>query len=461
MPYVPDPRLLSFAGTVEGVDWPPIATDASATIGLLVHRLDRTQWLEPEALEARQRIQLRTTARWFAQHSPRVARIFAAAGIGPDDLGAPGGLQALPILRRTDLVRAEDDEQFGCAPPPSHRPTDASITSGSTGTPVTVQRTRATATIHAACSVRAQLWHDLDVGAPIAAVRHGPAGVERHPTWGQPTDLLWPTGPSLALPVELPVDEVFDELERFQPVNLLCYPTVLGAIAAEVEAGRRALSAIRRIETLGETLDDDVRDAVARAGPSAMLRDLYSSQEAGLLAAECAEGGVFHVMAEHAVVEVLDDAGAPVAPGEVGHVVVTDLHNLATPIIRYEQGDLAERGGPCACGRGLPTLVRVRGRQRNLLRLADGTAFFPIFGVPRYRSVAPVLQQQVVQHDVATLEVRLVTEAALTAEQEGQLRDIITDSIGHQLTIRFTYHDRIERGPTGKYEEFISLVRPE
>jgi phenylacetate-CoA ligase len=229
-------------------------------------------------------------------------------------------------------------------------------------------------------------------------------------------------------------------------------------IADEVRAGRAALDRIARIETLGETLDDHVRERVAAAWPDAALRDLYSSQEVGLLAAECPDGGALHVMAEQAIVEVLDDAGAAVAPGEVGHVVVTDLHNLATPIIRYEQGDLAEVGGPCACGRGLPTLARVRGRERNLLRLADGRAFFPIFGVTRYRSVAPVLQQQVVQPDVDTLEVRLVVERDLTTGEEDGLRRIIVDSIGHPLAVRFTYHERLERGPTGKYEEFVSQV---
>ena len=35
--------------------------------------------------------------------------------------------------------------------------------------------------------------------------------------------------------------------------------------------------------------------------------------------------------------------------------------------------DYAEAGGPCPCGRGLPTVKRFLGRERNLLRLPDGT----------------------------------------------------------------------------------------
>ena len=51
-------------------------------------------------------------------------------------------------------------------------------------------------------------------------------------------------------------------------------------------------------------------------------------------------------------------------PGETGEVVITDLHNLACPMIRYVNGDLAvARGdGICACGRGLSRIGPVQGR---------------------------------------------------------------------------------------------------
>jgi phenylacetate-CoA ligase len=59
---------------------------------------------------------------------------------------------------------------------------------------------------------------------------------------------------------------------------------------------------------------------------------------------------------------VLDQRGNPRGPGEVGRVVVTPLNNFAMPLIRYELGDTAEVGAPCACGRGLPVLTRILDR---------------------------------------------------------------------------------------------------
>mgnify|MGYP000113622014 CR=1 FL=1 len=52
--------------------------------------------------------------------------------------------------------------------------------------------------------------------------------------------------------------------------------------------------------------------------------------------------------------------------------VVTPFYNLAMPLIRYDIGDYAEAGAPCACGRTLPVLARIMGRSRNMLRLPGG-----------------------------------------------------------------------------------------
>ena len=79
------------------------------------------------------------------------------------------------------------------------------------------------------------------------------------------------------------------------------------------------------------------------------------------------------MQAENVLLEIIDAAGNPLPPGNVGRVVITVLHNLAMPLIRYEIGDYAAFGGECTCGRGLPVLERIVGRARNMLRLPDGT----------------------------------------------------------------------------------------
>ena len=76
---------------------------------------------------------------------------------------------------------------------------------------------------------------------------------------------------------------------------------------------------------------------------------------------------------------------------------MTDLHNLATPMIRYEIGDIAEWGEPCACGRGLPVLRRIVGRTLSLLRLPDGDTLIPDIERQDLHLIAPIREAQVIQ----------------------------------------------------------------
>ncbi len=66
-----------------------------------------------------------------------------------------------------------------------------------------------------------------------------------------------------------------------------------------------------------------------------------------------------HVQAENVLVEIVDEAGQACAAGDVGHLVVTTLHNFASPLFRYDTGQRASLTGPCACGRTLQTICFV------------------------------------------------------------------------------------------------------
>jgi phenylacetate-CoA ligase len=187
--------------------------------------------------------------------------------------------------------------------------------------------------------------------------------------------------------------------------------------------------------------------------------DVYSSQECGYLAIECPVSGLHHAMSEAVLMEVLGPDDQPCAEGETGEVVVTALHNFASPLIRYRLGDHAEVGPPCPCGRGLPTLRRIRGRSRHLVRLPDGTRHWPLVGFYEYRDVAPIRQYQAIQHDLHHIELRLVTDRPLTSAEEARIRAIAQTWLQHAFDIRLVYFEgRIPASPGGKFEDFISLV---
>ena len=250
----------------------------------------------------------------------------------------------------------------------------------------------------------------------------------------------------------------FDWLLRRDPHYLLTFPSNLAALIEYSRNDGRRLTKLQQVRTVGETVSAHLRAAVFENW-GVPLVDAYSSNELGYLALQCPLSGQYHVMSESVLLEVLNERGEVCQPGEVGRVVVTSLHNFATPLIRYELGDYAEQGEPCACGRGLPTLARIVGRVRNLVTLPDGQRHWPMVGFAGYRDVAPISQYQLVQTTRECIEVRLVVERTLSADEEASLTKLIHDSLNYPFSLSFRYYDRaIPRGPGHKFEEFVSLL---
>ena len=230
------------------------------------------------------------------------------------------------------------------------------------------------------------------------------------------------------------------------------------ALAEHFEAQGLSLPRLREVRTVGETLGAAVIER-ARAAWNVPVVDLYSSQEAGVIALQCPSGsGLYHVQSESVKVEVLDNAGSPCAAGAIGRLVVSSLHNFAMPLLRYELGDYAEAGGPCLCGRGLPTLARILGRRRNMLVLPSGERRWPLSGFSEYRDIAPIRRYQIVQLDRGRIEMRFVAERPVSAEEERRLTEVIQRWLGHPFQLSFVYLDAFPATPGGKFEDFISLV---
>jgi phenylacetate-CoA ligase len=157
-------------------------------------------------------------------------------------------------------------------------------------------------------------------------------------------------------------------------------------------------------------------------------------------------------------VEVLREDGNPCAPGEVGKVVLTDLHSFALPLIRYDVGDFAEVAPASPCGRGLPAIRRVLGRVRNMLVHADGRKVWPLFPDRRFSEIAPVRQYQIVQKSLDHIEARMVLEQPLTTAQGAALRDAIGTALGREFRIDVIEVEGIPRTAAGKFEDFRSEV---
>jgi phenylacetate-CoA ligase len=179
------------------------------------------------------------------------------------------------------------------------------------------------------------------------------------------------------------------ELQTFRPQVMIAYASGAAALARfVVDRNLRDWSSFPVI-TGAERLWPHDRALIEKAfGPTF---ETYGCREVMLIGAECEAHDGLHVSMETMIVEVVVRDGSSVRaarPGEVGEIAITDLHNLACPMIRYLTGDLATARArtPCRCGRALDRIGPIEGRITDTLRdglgnAVGGLVFNILFGV--------------------------------------------------------------------------------
>jgi len=272
--------------------------------------------------------------------------------------------------------------------------------------------------------------------------------------------MVYKTGPGALLDVFEDIEQQRKWVIEQDPHYLQTYPSNLRALATCFADRGGRLTNLRQVRTIGESVPEGLRGQCREVWDVPLI-DMYSAEEVGYMALQCPDHDHYHVQSESVVLKILDDDGKPCPPGRVGRVVVSVLHNFAMPLIRYEIMDHAEAGEPCPCGRGLPVIRRVLGKQRHMILLPDGTKHWPCFPPHLWTQVAPIRQYQLVHRDPTSIEARIVIDRKLTDAETAKLIANLNKSLGHPFTIDFKYMDRIERSKSGKYEEFVGLDQGE
>lgn len=453
--------MLDVTTTVNGTLWPGIPGPFASQLLAMQCQFESTQWLSSDELLQRQSRQLGRLLAHAYDTTTFYRRRLDDAGLSPDSVRGPDEWQRIPLLTRADLQQHHPDI-LSRAVPEAHGPHSQLFTSGSTGRPVMVVGTGLTQLFWNCCTLRDHLWHRRTPGATLAAIRSLAGDVGRAPQglsaddWGPSTRGIVNTGPSHTLSIHSTVDEQADWLMRRDPDYVLIYPSNLLALLQHSQANGWRLGRLKGTRTFGELLEPQVR-RVCRSVWNVDVVDMYSSQEVGYIALECPECDEYHVQSENVLVEVLGDAGQQCQPGQVGRLVVTSLHNFAMPMLRYDIGDYAEVGEPCACGRGLPVLRRIMGRQRNMAILPDGRRRWPAIELAESDELAdfpPIHQFQLIQRTTSAMEMLLVALRPLTTTDEDRLRSWIIAALGHPFDVTFRYVDSIPRSPLGKFEDF-------
>ena len=450
MTHVPPYAALTdgLSSCLPGIHWPPIPGTRQAAVLALLFQMEHSQWLPEAALRARQSMQLRG----LLAHARRHCRFYR------ERLPAEAtDWETIPLLMRRDLQEHFDD-LLATTYPSAHGKTFDISTGGSTGEPVTVRRTQLTQLFWEATSLRDHFWHRRDFSATMAIIRQfdNPVDSAKPRRWGCG---VFRSGPAWHLPISTDVDTQLRWLQSVNPDILLTYPPNLEILISRMCRDGVMLPRLREVRMISGAVTPALHQE-CQATLGVPLTDLYSAQEVGVIGLQCPQSGLLHLQSEHLLVEVLNEQGRSCREGEVGQVVVTDLHNFAMPLIRYALRDWAERGPVCSCGRGLPTLRRVMGRTRNMAFSPEAKPFWPVLESRRFREVIPNLRQyQFVQTACDAIMGNLVCQPAPSAHQLQMLQAVLEQALGH--VYRWTWQIRESALPlnaNGKFEEFLSLV---
>ena len=265
-----------------------------------------------------------------------------------------------------------------------------------------------------------------------------------------------PTMPVHRFPATLSLPEIVAGLNRVQPAIVRGYPTALAMLAAEARAGKLRI-APRAVRAHSEPLLPEMRRAIEEAW-GRPVGNSYGTTE-GACATSCGKGRGMHLNEDLCIFELVDEDGQPVPAGErCAKVYVTNLMNMAQPLIRYELTDeLTLLDEPCACGSALRRVDDIEGRTDDVFVYPGGIVVHPLTFrslLGRERNVVDYQVRQTLRG--ATVIVRTsgaVDLVTLTRRIANALaRAGVTDS---EVTIE--RHEAFERQASGKLRRFFPL----
>lgn len=364
----------------------------------------------------------------------------------------------IPILTRAE-AQSNTRALAATVVPPHLGRVSRDETSGSTGRPVVFSTNELHMVAARAMTDRLYRWWGLDGHLTMATYisrRKVPAPAPDGVTY-EGWRVGFPSGLHHLIDMSADTDQQIDWLVKRRPHYLTAYSSTLRPLAERVRE-RGIKLRFERIIGVSSLLPHETR-TVCREVFGAPLIDQYGADEAGSIATDCPNCGLYHIAAESVLVEVLDDMGRPCAPGETGRVIVTPFYSYATGFIRYEIGDYATVGlNDTRCPVRLPTLKRIIGRYRNTFRLADGRIIYPLFSIAKLKALVPMVQFQVVQTSYDEIEVRYVPAPGAGPADEGGLGTYLRQELDPGFRISVVVVNDIPRSPSGKFEDFVSLV---
>jgi phenylacetate-CoA ligase len=411
----------------------------------------RAQRLDPARLAKIQGKKLNKLIRQAYGHVPYFRELLDSRGIVPDDIQRVEHLQQIPLTDKIRYQKLTPQERRADNFPPSRG--KSFQTSGTTGLPIRFTMTGRDFTLRNLNSARAYLasgyspWQKMAVLAGDRLVNDKRSWNERLGLWRRREISSWKNP-----------EQWLADLAQWRPHVLVGRVTTLVLLAEAALQGSGPPLRPQRVFASAEVLDDSTRQFLSSTFRCPVI-DFYFTFEGGCLAWECRTCGAYHMNTDMVVIEVLRD-GHPVSPGEEGEVVITNLHSMAMPLIRYRQGDrvVLSKKKP-VCGRQLPLLECIQGRTEDFIVLRSGRrippqavphVFIPVPGIKSWQVVQPALDR-----------LKILVEPKKEFDQAARrlLHEEMMKLLREDIHLEIIEVEAVSRDPAVKFRPIVSEVK--
>lgn len=246
-------------------------------------------------------------------------------------------------------------------------------------------------------------------------------------------------------------------LNEVRPDVLNGFPSVLRVLAREARSGALGIRPTY-VNVTGEPMSVRLRDELEQAF-GVRVSAGWAASEALPLGQTCTGEGAMHVNDDLVVVEPVDADGEPVARGAVSDkVYLTNLFNLALPLIRYELTDqVTVSPSPCGCGSAFTKLDGVQGRLDDRFVYPQGVTVEPAT-IGRVLAREHAVREYQVRQTPQGAEVRVCSDRAVHLRAVAQR---VASALGKRgldrPAVSVVRVDRIERLPSGKLQRFVPV----
>lgn len=359
-------------------------------------------------------------------------------------------LQQLPFLEK-DNLRSDASNLLTTQPAGLIR---AKTTGGSTGAAVTIYKNNYAMAEELAATWRGYSWAGIDIGDLQARF------------WGVPFDKKSQYRAKL---IDLVTNRIRlsafsfseDDMSRYlktlnkkKPKYFYGYVSMIKQFADYLDRNNLSLEFnLAAVITTSEVLSSSDRAFFEKIFHCKIFNE-YGCGEIGTIAHEC-EHGKMHVTAENMIVEIVDADGRPTPNGISGEIVVTDLTNYSMPLIRYKMRDFGVIDPEaCKCGRGLPVLKEVHGREYDILINSKGEKFHGEFFLYMIEDAKkenmPVRGYQIEQVSHNKMIINLVVEDSIYPKIKNFLMRRILENFDSSIELIFNQVPSITREASGK-----------